>query len=172
MCEIKTFTQWCMIQEINLRGGFMMQSCDLEMALLHIMLYCIAGVTEPEVIKRKFKGMMMNDKIKQAIIDLKTHKPNYYTKYEQYFEELAPLKTLRNQMAHCKIFWNDQSDANDTSFEFVEIAKDNEEEKFELKKINISEAQKKLFDFRGIILKIAELADILQKEYNGKTGEI
>jgi pheromone shutdown protein TraB len=168
MSEIASFSQLTTIQEVNLRGAFMMQSCDLEMALLHIMLFCIVDVEENTVIRKGFKGMMMNEKIKKTIEVLKLYRPNRFIEYESYFDQLNMIKTVRNQMAHCKMLW-DKTESDNVAFEFLEISKTaNEDEKFDPIKITLNEALEKLSEFRIIILKIADLAAFLKEEFRSK----
>ncbi|HEY1872385.1 MAG TPA: hypothetical protein VGG71_15080 [Chitinophagaceae bacterium] len=163
-----SLSQKTTILEVNLRGAFMMQSCDLEMALLHIMLYCLVDEEQNTIVKNGFKGMMMNEKIKKTIEVLKTYRPNKYVEYESYFDQLNELKTIRNQMAHCIMNW-DKIESENMSFEFLEITKEeNEHEKFNPVKLNVRDAYVKLTEFRVIILKIAELASFIQEEFREK----
>ena len=150
----------------------MMQSCDLEIALLQIMSFCIIDIGENTVIKNGFKEMMLDEKIKKSIDFLKTYRPDLYMTYESCFEDLISMNVLRNQMAHCKMMWG-QSTSDNMSFEFLEIAKDeNEVEKFDRVKMNVEEALVKLSDFRQIILKLVELANILKEDFKIKHPEV
>jgi hypothetical protein len=168
MPESSPFIPMTTIHEINLRGAFVMQSCDLEIALLHIMLFCIIDIEENTVIKNGFKGMILDEKIKKTIEFLKTYRSDLYMDYKSCFEDLVSIKALRNQMAHCKMMWG-KSTSDNMSFEFLEIAKDeNEGEKFNPVKMNVEEALIKLNDFRLIILKVVELADILKEDFKIK----
>lgn len=73
------------LAEIDIRGRFMNMACDMEMAMLHIMVYCSP---DPYNQKRKFYKMFMHEKIQNTIADLKNYKPQLYKKYE---DELMQL---------------------------------------------------------------------------------
>jgi hypothetical protein len=160
-----SFSQWKMKQEVTLRGMYLMQACDLEVALLHIMLYCIVKVVDPEPISRKFSEMMMSKKINTTIEDLKTYRPDYYTEYQDFFDRLIKFKKIRNQFAHCIMIWDKN---HPDSFEFMEIVVNGKEEKLVTERVMIEEAKNNLFDFKDIILGIAKLADVLQREFKQK----
>lgn len=156
------------IQEVKLRGAFIMQSCDLEMTLLHIMLYCIVDVEQQTIIKNGFRKMMLGDKIKKTIEVLKTYRAELYTKYESYFVDLESIKTLRNQMAHCTIKW-EKMESENMSFEFLEIIKgEGKDEKFDPIKMSVRDAYIRLVEFRNVCLKMADLASVLIEEFRIK----
>jgi hypothetical protein len=168
MDETIPFSQNTTFQEVNLRGAFMMQSCDLEMALLHIMLFCIVDVEENTVIKKGFKGMMLGEKIKKTIEVLQTYRSELFKDYESCFDELEGIKTVRNQMAHCKMLW-DKNESDNPSFEFLEITKEkNEDEKFDPIKMSVESALIKLSEFRDVIIKITGLAATLKEDFRLK----
>ena len=143
----------------------MMQSCDLEIALLHIMLFCLVDREENTIVKNGFRKMMLSEKIKKTIEVLKTYRPELYTKHESDFQELDKLKNIRNQMAHCKMKWNKEESEN-MSFEFLEIIKEEgKDEKFDTIKISVEECYNKFEEFKNVCLKIAGLASEIKEEF-------
>ena len=148
-----------------MRGIVLTISCDIEMALLYIMLYCI--VDDPLPVIRNFKGMMMGGKIAATKRDLQKYFPEYYTQYESTFNDLSELNEFRAMMAHCKILW-DKKDQDPTFFEIVDISKVNGEERFEAKKITFPEFDDKTNRLRKLVLKLAELANKIRRKFDEK----
>ena len=90
------------LAEIDIRGRFMNMSCDMEMVMLHILVYLSP---DPYNQKRKFYNMHMHEKIQNTICDLKLYKRSLYEKYENDLLKLWDFKELRNSMAHSAIVW-------------------------------------------------------------------
>lgn len=83
--------------EADIRGKFLTMSCDIELMLLYIMAY---SSPNPNQQVRKFKGMMISDKIQNTISDLKKYKRKYYKKYKKELDQLNEFRIIRNDMAH------------------------------------------------------------------------
>ncbi len=92
--------------EIDIRGRFLLMSCDMEFTLLNIIAF---SAEDPNNQIRKFKDMKMYDKINNAIADLKNNKPNYYEEYKEQLDQLNEFREIRNDFAHCKMNFPDEN---------------------------------------------------------------
>lgn len=88
-------------KEIDIRGRFIMLSCDIEFALFNIMMYCHP---DPYNHTREgtFSKMTMGGKVFNVICDIKKYKPDYYLEFKESFDALEEFTNVRNDMAHCK----------------------------------------------------------------------
>jgi hypothetical protein len=149
--------------EIDIRGRFLMMACDIEYTLLHIMMYC---APDPLNQIRKFEGMMMHNKIEATIADLKRYKPNYYNEYEKEIAKLWDFKMIRNDMAHYKMHFPNESDLS--VFRMVFVSNDNGVERVGYREYTLPFLVKSIKDFRRLNVVLAELAQKLMDEYNSR----
>jgi hypothetical protein len=117
-------------------------ACDLEWALLHIMVHCAPNPLEQ---LRRFKGMMMHEKIQNTICDLKTYKPDLYAEYAEELEKLWEFKILRNDMSH----------------HIIEMAPDFQSFRFIY--VDIHEEKEVLFEKKYTLEQILEVHDVFRK---------
>lgn len=102
--------------EIEIRGKFLMMSCDIEFTLFNIMVYISP---DPYEQIRSFKSMMMADKIQNTIADLKKYRRKYYKEYKKDLGQLDEFRRVRNDMSHNRIDW-DETDLTKFKVLFVD----------------------------------------------------
>jgi hypothetical protein len=146
--------------EIDIRGRFLMMACDIELTLIYISLYCAPDPLNP----RKFEGLMMHNKIDNAISDLKKHKPEYYEEYKDELEKLWHFKEVRNDLAHYKLMPQPNKDFKE--FHFLVIQKNAEgKERLHYKPYTLEYLTECLNKFRLLNLTLAELVNKLDKDF-------
>jgi hypothetical protein len=93
--------------EIEIRGKFLAMSCDIEYTLMNIMAYC---APDPQNQIRRFKKMMMGEKIQNTVHDLKHHKPIYFGEYENHLLMLEEFRVVRIDLSHHRMEFPDPKD--------------------------------------------------------------
>lgn len=88
-------------KEIDIRGRYLLMSCDIEFALFGIIIYCNPDPVNHERTEQ-FRKMHMYEKINNAIADLKKYKLPYYQEFKEWFDGLEEFRLVRNDMAHNK----------------------------------------------------------------------
>lgn len=145
------------IAEIDIRGRFLMMACDIEFTMLYIMIYCSP---DPLNQVRRFNSddMTMHNKIECTICDLKKYKPEHYATYKDELEKLWEFKTIRNDLAHLKMFFD--KDSNFKLFKLLKIQDDeNGQERLFYKPYTIEylkESLKKFVDLNMTLFKLVE----------------
>lgn len=106
-------------KEIEIRGRYLMMSCDIEYCLLNIIMFCNP---DPHNHERagKFKEMQMGGKINNVICDMKKYKPDYYTEFKAAFDGLEEFRLVRNDIAHNKGDFPNDPDLSIFRITFVE----------------------------------------------------
>ena len=88
-----------------------MMACDLEFSLLSIIMYA-----SPDPFNQKrlgeFSEMHLNEKINNAVCDLKKYNRKYYKEFKEDFDALDEFRIIRNDMAHCVGFFPNKPDLN------------------------------------------------------------
>lgn len=148
------------LAEIDIRGRFMMMSCDIEWTLLNIMLYSSDDPNNHHRVN-KFEGKNMNEKIQNAVCDLKRYHPSCYEEYKFELGLLMEFKAIRNDLAHYRLIFEDETLQ---SFKMQYVGNDGEEERVMYKTYIVSELKSVINQFRNANLKLAEL---VAKLYNG-----
>lgn len=97
--------------EIELRGYTLKVSIKFEVALMDIVYFSnseqyIDAANSPSL---KIKNLTFAGKIKRASDMLTKHHPDLLIKYETLFNDLSEFKIIRNQIAHCAIYWVDDT---------------------------------------------------------------
>ena len=149
--------------EIDIRGRFMTMACDIEFMLLNIMVYCSP---DPYNQIRKFKKMMMSDKIQNTIADLKKYKRKYYKEYKEELEELDEFKIIRNDLAHNRIDWENEQDL--TKFKVIFVDDKGGIEGLMFKEYTIEYIKESIEKFRKLELSLASLFYKLRVEINNQ----
>lgn len=151
--------------EIKIRGSFLMMACDVEYALLNILAY---STPDPQNQLRKFKDMLMKQKIDCTIADLKNHKPNYYNEYKDCLDTLDSFRIWRNDFAHYKM--NFPNKTNFDSFELLFVDEEHGFEGLKYKTFTMELFNQGLDNFWKIQKKLAELWMKLKSEYDLSQG--
>lgn len=149
------------LAEIDLRGRFMMMSCDLEDCLLGIIMFSAIDPNNHHRSK-EFKGMMMNAKIEAAICDIKKYHPNYYVEYKDTFDQLMEFKGYRNDMGHYPIRFTDETLK---SFTIRYIDNINGVDKFTTKTYTVQEIRDVVDRFRKAAVTLSQLVGKLHRDY-------
>jgi len=147
--------------EIDIRGRYLMMACDIEYSLLNIMAY---SAPDPQNQVRRFKKMMMNQKIECTIADLKKYKSTYYDQYKDVLDELEEFRLIRNDMAHHTIEFHDNNDL--TKFRTLFIDEDNGIEVMKYREYTLSFMAESVVRFRKSNKVLAELVFRLKNDYN------
>lgn len=136
--------------EIEIRGRFMSMSADLEWVMLLIMTYL---APDPMDQSRKFKEMMLHNKIECLIADLKQYRMDLFEEYENDLLLLWDFKESRNDIGHKKMDFSE--DLKSFRFLYVDIHK-GKERIFE-KKYATNAMLSNINVFRKLVLTLAEL---------------
>ena len=147
--------------EIDIRGRFMMMSCDIEWSMLHIILYSSKDPNNHHRINQ-FKGMMMNEKIECTICDLKKYHPSYYGEYKEYIDVLIEFKEVRNDMGHYRLDFDDNSLK---SFKMPYIGEKDGEVRVLWKLYTVENMRDIVTRFRKANIKLMELVSKLYNDY-------
>lgn len=152
------------LAEIDLRGRFMMMSCDIEWSMLNIMMY---STTDPHNHHRanKFEGMMMHEKIQNTICDLKKYHPELYSEYITEMGQLMEFKEVRNDMGHYRMDFDDDTLK---SFKMQYIGNDGTAERVLYKPYTVDQMRNIITKFRKANIKLMELVQKLVEKYNAK----
>lgn len=150
--------------EIDIRGRFMMMSCDIEWSMLNIIIY---STDDPHNHHRvhQFKGMMMHEKIQNTICDLKRYHPKYYNEYKEEMGQLMEFKEVRNDMGHYRLQFIDESLKE---FKMSYIGDKNGVEGVLWKSYTIDDMRNIITKFRKANMRLMELVKRLTDDYNAK----
>jgi len=154
------------IAEIDIRGRFMMMACDLEWSLFCIMLYCNAF--NPKKVRR-YKKMMMAQKIDCTIADLKHYNMNYFLEFEDSFDMLEEFKELRNYFGHCRMRFEESQ--KPSYFEVFYVDEVNGQEKILTKHFTFAYIKDAINRFRKQQMVFVSLISRLQQEFLLKNAE-
>ena len=138
-----------------------MMACDIEYSLLNIMAY---SAPDPLCQIRRFKKMMMNQKIECTISDLKKYKPSYYSQYKDELDNLEEFRLLRNDMAHHIIDFHDKSDL--TKFRVSFVDEDKGVEVIKHRDYTLRYMSDSIVRFRKLNLIFAELVVKLRDDFD------
>jgi len=147
--------------EIQIRGRFITMSCDIEYTLLNIMAY---SAPDPNNQIRRFKNMMMHEKINCTIADLKNHKPQYYDEYKDYLDKLYSFKEWRNDFCHYKMNFPDKEDLS--KFDMVFVDEEGGIEGVKLRHYTISLYNEAITNFKKLNWKLVQLWMELKKGFD------
>jgi hypothetical protein len=146
--------------EIDIRGRFMMMSVDIEFTLMNILVYSSA---DPLNTVRKFKRMMMHEKIQNAISDLKKHKPKHYCEFADDLEKLWEFKEIRNDLAHNTLRF--EQGKKPYYFEVIYVDEEQGIEHILTRQYSIAYIIDAVKRFRKLNMKLLKLQGILQNEF-------
>ncbi len=149
------------IAEIDIRGRFMMMSCDIEWSMLHIIMFCANDPNNHHRVNQ-FKNMMMNEKIECTICDLKKFKPQYYAEYKEHIDMLLEFKEVRNDMGHYRIEFDDDTLK---SFKMPYIGEENGELRVLWKHYTMIQMKDIVDRFRKANFMLMELVQKLNADY-------
>jgi hypothetical protein len=136
--------------EIELRGKLLTMSCDIEWAMLNIMIHCADNPYEQV---RRYHKMMMHEKIQNLIADLKRYNKRWYNEYEDTLNELWEFKEIRNDFCHHTIEWDGNSQQ---SFKILFI---DDKESMTKKPYTMAVIRDSMEKFRKLVLEMALLWD-------------
>ncbi len=148
------------LAEIDVRGRFLMMSADIEFTLLLIMTYLSP---DPLNQARRFKGMMMHNKIESTISDIKKYKPDLYIEYEQHLIQLWEFKIIRNDMAHHRMHFENVDPPS--YFEIYYVDEDQGIERLATKRYLIKDAVETIRNFRRLNMTLYSLFQTIQEEF-------
>ncbi len=152
--------------EVEIRGKFMTMACDVEYSLLRIIAY---SAPDPQNQLRKFKKMMMHEKIECTLKDLKTYKSHLYIEYESHLNKLMDFKEMRNHFAHHTIQFHNAPDL--TTFKMIYVDEIAGVETFASKEYTLNTIKQKTQEFIFMNREMITLSVKLFNEHNSKTGE-
>lgn len=149
------------LAEIEIRGRFTMMACDIELSLINIAAFCIP---DPENQLRKFKGLMMHNKIEIVICDLKRYKKDYYIKYQEELEKLWEFKDIRNDVCHHTLHFDNINDLSKFKFCFI-----GENEQIKCREYTLEYFNDSIKRFRKLNVVLAELVEELRGIFNNSS---
>lgn len=135
----------------------MSMACDIEWTLLHIIVF---SSPDPDR-QRQFHKMHMHEKIQNTIADLKTYKPDQYSKYKNELEELWEFKRVRNDMAHHKIMWEGENEKTLKVFKMYSI---DEQERAKVEEYDIPKVKGLIDRYRQLNMIFIPLVQLLMDE--------
>lgn len=148
------------LAEIDIRGRFMMMAADIEFTLMNIMVY---SAPDPLNSLRRFKKMMMHEKIQNTITDLKNYKPDLYKNYAEHLKQLWEFKEIRNHLAH-NILRFEQSE-KPTYFEVIYVDEELGIQHIRTKEYTINYISDVIKRFRKLNMTLSNLHRTVQDEF-------
>ncbi|TMI62824.1 MAG: hypothetical protein E6H07_15580 [Bacteroidetes bacterium] len=95
--------------EITLRGTVLTVSVNIEVVLMRIIYFSNGEHYEnPKSPSLKIKNLTFSSKINRVKEVLKLHHSDLLAEYQNLFTTLEGFLVIRNQIAHCAIYWIDE----------------------------------------------------------------